>query len=60
MHWPDEIDVHVCSFCQSDSIEPCVNHLSDGTLEQMLHSRPHGRQVCMLEGLPASDICAHI
>ena len=69
MHWPDVMDVHVCSFCQfcqSDSIKSCVNRLSDGTLEQMLHSGPHGRQVCMLVpvvallGLPAADICAHM
>ena len=64
VHWPDVMDVHVCSFCQSDSIEPRVNRLSDGTLVQMLHSGPHGRQVCMLVallGLPAADIiCAHM
>ena len=55
--------MHVCSFCQSDSIEPHVNRLSDGTLEQMLHSGSHGLQVCLLVallGLPAADICARM
>ena len=52
--------------CVAFANESCVNRLSDGTLEQMLHSGPHGRQVCMLVlvvallGLPAADICAHM